>query len=272
VIIFYLILLWVNTLGQNAPDTLWTKTYDDGVGYCMIETSDSGYVAVGSNEDSLGNIDLRLIKINSLGDSLWSKTLGDTGYDIGTSVKQTSESGFIILGSTSSYGSGKDDVWLIKTDVNGDTIWTKTYGGDRSDVGNCIQITHDGGYIIVGTTDSYAAGGEDAWLIKTDSNGDTSWTKSYTLGIWSGEWLKSSIETNDGYIFAGSDFMSGFIIKTDFLGDTLWTKLYEGECCQPSPINRYPNSSPQHPHKSYPTQPSKPHINKEFKLINSIIL
>jgi len=226
---FIIIILFVGTtLFAQAPDKLWTRTYGAGVGNCVIETSDSGYVAVGSKEDSLGNIDLRLIKTNNLGDSLWSKTFGDLGSDIGNSVKQTSDSGFIILGSTSSYRSGEEDVWLIKTDANGDTMWTKTFGGNSSDVGNGIQITNDGGYVIVGTTVSYGAGGEDAWLIKTDSNGVIQWTK--TFGDTADDQGKCLLQTSDtGYIIGGGSISFGgvWIIKTDANGDTSWTIAYK---------------------------------------------
>ncbi len=159
----------------QAPDTLWTKTYGSGSGNCIIELADHGYIVVGEKND-----DVFIFKTNSDGDSLWLKTYGDTGkFDYANSVAFTSEGGFIIVGTTESYGAGGSDIWLLKTDANGDTTWTKTYGGDSSDVGNGLQITNDGGYIIVGTTKSYGAGGEDAWLLKTDSNGIIDWTKTF---------------------------------------------------------------------------------------------
>ena len=93
--LFFLIITLQFLLAQ-APDTLWTKTYGEGVGNCVIETSDGGLVVVGKK-----NVDVYLLKTNSMGDSLWSKAFGDTNYeDVGNSVRQTSDDGFIIVGTT----------------------------------------------------------------------------------------------------------------------------------------------------------------------------
>jgi len=102
----------------------------------------------------------------------WDKTFGGSGEDTGYFVEQTSDGGYIILGDTDSYGAGKDDVWLIKTDANGNKQWDRTFGGWKEDEGKSVQQTSDGGYILLGWTESYGAGGYDVWLIKTDANGN----------------------------------------------------------------------------------------------------
>lgn len=91
-----------------------------------------------------------LLLIAQAPDTLWTKTYGGPGNDVGNSVKQTSDGGYIIAGYTDSYGVGGQDVWLLKTDINGDTLWTKTYGGSCNDRANSVQQTFDGGYIIAG--------------------------------------------------------------------------------------------------------------------------
>jgi len=164
----------------------------------------------------------------------WTRTYGGDNYDDGFSVQQTSDGGYIITGSTSSYGTGNADVWLIRTDPAGDTLWTKTFGGTEYDGGASVQQTSDGGYIIAAWTYSFGAGGCDVWLIKTDASGNQSWAK--TFGGTSGGHCYSVQQTADGgYIVAGSTVSEGptwvdvWLIKTDAVGDTLWTKTFGGE-------------------------------------------
>ncbi|MFQ5868905.1 MAG: hypothetical protein ACE5JC_03275, partial [Candidatus Zixiibacteriota bacterium] len=113
------------------------------------------------------------------GDTLWTRAYGGSGYDRGYSVQQTSDGGYIIAGYTESFGAGDYDVYLLKTDSSGDTLWTRTYGGSDWDRGYCIQQTSDGGYIITGESWSFGAGYSDVYLLKTDSSGDTLWTRTY---------------------------------------------------------------------------------------------
>ena len=98
------------------------------------------------------------------GNTIWEKTYGDSTGEEGYSVQQTNDGGYIIVGYTDSFGSGEDDVWLIKTDENGDSLWTKTFGGSGDEEGFSVDQTVDGGYIIAGYTTSFGAGEKDVWL------------------------------------------------------------------------------------------------------------
>jgi hypothetical protein len=211
-------------------DTLWTKTYggwnsDDG--YSIRQTTDGGYVIVGLTSSFGGITNVYLIKTDANGNPLWSKAYGGNSNEEGNSVQQTNDGGFIIAGSTESFGVGNYDVYLIKTNSNGDTLWTKTYGGIYDDHGYSVQQTTDNGYIVVGVTESFGGGSQDIYLVKTNNLGDVIWTKTYgdTLVDW-GDNVQQT--TDGGYIIVGSCSYNVYLIKTNANGGTLWTKIFGG--------------------------------------------
>lgn len=212
---------------DSLGDTLWTKAHDglgDEVGRSVQQTTDGGYIIAG--DSYIGGYDIYLMKTDSLGDTLWTKRYGGADSEKAYSVQQTTDNGFIIAGYV---GASTYDVYLMKTDSLGDTLWTKTYGGAQMDEARSVDQCVDGGYFIVGTTWSFPSGGyNDVWILKTDSLGDTLWTKVYGYSGDSDEWGYSGCQTTDkGYIIVGTmgDF---YLIKTDSLGDSLWTRTYGG--------------------------------------------
>ncbi len=220
-------------------DTLWTRTFRGegrgAIGKCVQQTADGGYIITGSiNIYSDGSTpDLWLIKIDSEGETLWTKAYGGKDWDYGNDIIEISDSGFVIVGSTSSFGSGERDVWLIRTDHNGDSLWTRTFGGTDGDYGNSVCYASDGGYIITGSTKSYGSVGYDVWLIKTDTAGNMLWTRTYGgRSDDGGESVKPTAD--EGYIISGttqgltSHYSDIWMIKTDADGDTLWTKRLGG--------------------------------------------
>ena len=236
-LVLILISLFSIQLIYAQPNTLWTKTFggsNSDYGSEVQQTFDGGYIITGYTKSyGAGSNDAWLIRTDSSGDTLWTKTFGRDSDDYSQSVQQTSDSGYVITGSTNSSGAGLHDVWLIKTDTVGDTLWTKTFGGSGSDQGNSVRQTFDGGYIVTGYTKSYGAGGSDVWLIKTDASGEDLWTK--TFGRSGNDYGQSVRQTFDGgYIITGftDSFGAGlydiWLIKTDASGDTLWTKNFGG--------------------------------------------
>jgi hypothetical protein len=220
---------------NNAGDTLWTKTYggtlEDYPG-SVQQTSDGGYIIAGSTESfGSGNFDVYLIKTNSLGVALWTKTYGGSLWDYGSFVQQATDGGYIITGHTSSFGAGSYDFYLIKTNIGGDTLWTKTIGGVNDENSFCLKQTSDGGYIIVGMTGFFQTSIFDIYLVKTSATGDTLWTKTYGGNDY--ERGNSVQQTLDGgFIIAGQTRSSQtgdgdvYLIKTNNIGDTSWTKTY----------------------------------------------
>ncbi|MDD5529585.1 MAG: T9SS type A sorting domain-containing protein [bacterium] len=156
---------------NSSGDTLWTKTYggiSDDRAYSIQQTSDSGFIIVGWTHSFETGYDTYLIKINSSGDALWTKTYGGVGDDYCCSVQQTQDSGFILAGTTYSFGAGSKDVYLIRINSSGDTLWTKTVGGTKWDEARSVQQTSDGGFIVAGSTGSFGAGYDDVYLIRLD--------------------------------------------------------------------------------------------------------
>jgi len=214
----------------------WYKTFggeDSDSATSVQQTLDGGYIIAGDTHYGAGGSDFWLIKTDSEGEHVWDKTFGDVNYDVAWSVQQTQDGGYIIAGETYSYGAGDDDVWLIKTDSNGVEQWDKTFGGTNWDRAHSVQQTQDGGYIITGVTESYGAGNEDAWLIKTNSMGEHEWDK--TFGGEDYDWANSVQQTRDGgYIIAGYTKSYGkgdrnvWLIKTDAEGKHEWDKTFGG--------------------------------------------
>jgi len=231
-------LLTAAIAAAGGPPVEWDKTFGGSFGdhgQSVQQTSDGGYIIAGITDfNGIGNFDVWLIKTDVDGNDIWKKAFGGSLWDFGYSVQQTSDGGYIIAGETKSYGAGGWDVWLIKTDVDGNDIWDKTFGGSFDDHGQSVQQTSDGGYIIVGYTDSYGAGQSDVWLIKTDADGNEVWDK--TFGGGDGDLGMSVQQTSDeGYIIAGYTTSYGeglfnvWLIKTDADGNDIWDKTFGGD-------------------------------------------
>ncbi len=248
---------WQNTIGGNGYDKL-----------CSIQqTTDGGFILGGSStsdisgdktENNLGSLyDFWIVKTDSLGQILWQNTIGGINNDFLISIKETTDGGFILGGSSNSNISGDktenclgdEDYWIVKTDSLGNIQWQNTIGGSQRDVMLNIQQTFDSGYIVVGRSNSTISGDKiencygdwDYWIIKTDSTGNIQWQN--TIGGSSFDNLSSIKQTVDGgYILGGwsSSSISGnktenclglvdnWVVKIDFLGNILWQNTIGG--------------------------------------------
>jgi len=213
--------IWDKTFGGTNID--WSN--------CVQQSTDGGYIITGSTWSfGAGECDVWLIKTDSDGNEIWNRTFGGKDYEIGYSVQQTTDGGYIITGGIGDYYYS--DVWLIKTDSDGNEIWNRTFGGKDVDYGISVQQTTDGGYIITGDTYSYGAGSNDVWLIKTDSDSNEIWNRTFggpnsDLGIS----VQQTID--EGYIITGYTELYSipgwgdvWLIKTDSNGNKMWDKTY----------------------------------------------
>lgn len=197
-------------------------------GRCVQQTSDGGYIITGYTQSSgAGDNDVYLIKLNLNGDTLWTKTFGRSDNDRGLFVRQTTDGGYKITGLTRAPGLNTEDIFLVKTDVNGDSLWTKTLGGTNGEAGTCV-----GGYIISGQTASFSVNHYDLYLLKTDASGNITWEKTY--GGPSGDEMAYHIQqtADGGYIATGyytvGNIIDLLLVRTNSSGDTLWCKTYGG--------------------------------------------
>ena len=218
-------------------DTLWTRTYGgSGEEYAVgvAQTADDGYAISGYTKSFGASAkDVFLLRTDQSGMVMWTKRFAAPGEDYGNNVQQTTDGGFILTASSTVAGGTNYSAYLIKTDANGDTLWTRWYGGALEDDGNYVQKTQDGGYIITGTTLSFGAGGVDIYVVKTNATGDTLWTRTY--GGPQGDYGFSVRQLDNGeYIITGvtSSFGAGsydsYLMKLDVNGNVLWTKVYGG--------------------------------------------
>jgi uncharacterized delta-60 repeat protein len=228
--------IWLLKLNSDGS-VAWQKTYggpDFEYAHSIQQTSDGGYIALGNTYSfGAGFADIWVLKLNSDGSVAWQKTYGGSKGDYASSIQQTSDGGYILLGATYSFGAGDGDLWVLKLNSDGSVAWQKTYGGSDAEWGSSIQQTLDGGYILLGETYSFGAGGSDLWVLKLDSDGSVAWQKTYG---GSDEDSGSSIQqaSDGGYIVAGETLSFGagagdlWVLKLNPDGSVAWQRTYGG--------------------------------------------
>jgi hypothetical protein len=215
-------MVWNRTYGGIASD--WA--------YSVVQTGDGGFALAGYTLSfGAGSTDAWLVKTDANGIMQWGYTYGGAGNDEALSLIRSIDGGYVLGGDTSSYGSGDADFWLVKTDANGNAQWNKTYGGVANDLANWVIQTVDGGYALAGHTASLGVGSFDAWLVKTDGNGNMQW--GYMYGGTDDDYVFSVVQTVEGgYALAGETSSLGpgaanaWLVKTDANGIMQWQRTY----------------------------------------------
>ena len=208
---------------NSSGDSLWTKTFP-GAGNEYVtafqKTSDDGYAVFG-NAQSIGILGF-LMKTNTSGEQLWTQSYGFLSNNGKMTGQQTADGGFILCATK--LVNGYENIYLVRTNSSGDTLWTRTYGGLGADVAHRVRMTSDGGCILAGVTTSFGhPSGYDVYLVRTNSTGDTLWTRTYGGPL--NDYVHSVIETDDrGFIAVGETENYGngiFFVRTDSLGNEL---------------------------------------------------
>ena len=218
-------------------DVLWSRTYGGAgteYGRDMVATADGGYVLVGSTTSSgAGGSDVFLVRVDSSGYELWSKTYGGAANDVGWSLRSTSDGGLIICGTTSSSGAGFGDMYLIRTDASGNVLWSRTFGGPGGESGVCVRPTADGGFVAVGSTGSFGEGYSSVYIARMTADGDSVWAGTYG-GAGADFGYSVTVANDNGFIIAGATAPAGagysdaYLIKTDSTGLLEWEETYGG--------------------------------------------
>lgn len=224
-----LAIIWAGCQSPSEPERVTGGT---DFGLYVQQTADSGYVLVGETDSfGAGQSDVWLIKTDPNGTVQWHRTYGGSLKDWGYTVAQTTDGGYIVIGSTYSIGAGDADIWLIKTVADGTLEWDRTFGSDNADLGYFVQQTLNGGFILAGETSSIGAGASDAYLILTDPSGDLLWEHPFGgQGIDIGYAVQQTLD--EGFILTGLTDSLGvglkdlLLIKTDPAGAVEWSRPY----------------------------------------------
>ncbi len=227
--------VWANSYGPTVDTTIAGNR--DGAGneaYDVIQTFDLGYMVVGeAHAFGSGASDIFALKLTPTGDTVWTKTYGGLSSDYSYKVIQLVDSGFILSGYTETYGLGIRDIYVMRLNKLGDTLWAKAYGGNGIDGALDMTETKDGGFAIVGNTFSFGEGLSDVYVIKIDGNGNLKWATAYGGSL--NDFGNAIAATSDsGFVISGSteSFGSGqrdvYVIKIDSVGNLLWSKALGG--------------------------------------------
>ena len=214
----------------------WRKYYGDEYAEQAesMEIGPDGNIVIAGFSERIGlAYQAYLIKLTIDGDTIWTRHYGGENWDLAHQVIAMSDGGYALFGQTYSYGAGGGDFYLLRLDSEGDTLWTKTYGGTGLESGESFSLTNEGGFYLTGYTESFGAGKKDVYVVKTNAMGDTIWTRAY--GGPEDEYAYGSCTSNDGSVitvggsFSNTPDEGDFMIrKADENGLELYTRIEDG--------------------------------------------
>jgi hypothetical protein len=229
--------MWViRTDSTGSP--IWNRTFG-GLGYesgsSVIEHSTGGLVLGGDRQTPAEYPNFWIIHTNDAGQPLWNHTYGGTNGDFIPYVVECQDGGLAFVGTSFSFGAGEGDVWLIRTDTDGNVLWNVTFGGSANDCPNDIIECIDGGFAVIGTTESYSPQlyNGKAWVLRTNSSGHVLW--NHTYGTSDYDMGRSIIErSGGGFAITGYSRDSDYYPEKIYAwarilnssGVTLWQSLF----------------------------------------------
>ncbi len=225
----YLIAGTTGSFGLESGQVLLIKTDEEGYeewrkyyggpyadqARSMEQMPDGSFVIAGFTESVQSSYDVFAIKVTAAGDTLWTSKIGGPEWDFCNQAAALNDGGIALFGTTYSFGSGEGDFYLVRLDSEGDTLWSRAYGGSSMETGESIAVASDGGFYLVGSTTSFGAGASDMYVVRTDSNGDTLWTRTWG-GVEDDFCYAVATTPNDGYVLAGGTFNNS-AGKSDFV-------------------------------------------------------
>lgn len=249
-IIFLLCLLTSIAYGGNTWHTIYGEPGWSQKPTGLIPQSDGSMLIAGTTfSPEADSGDICLLKINASGDTVWTKTYGGHGIETTCQVVTLTDSTFLILANTSSFGNGSLDFWLLKVNSTGDTLWSKTFGGINDEKPTQLMVAPDGSILILGNTRSYGGGYENIWLTKANASGTALWTKYYSNGTCNSE--PKMILLPDGSLkiltvtgTCGSGSESLWLLNINASGETMWTSVvYSGQSAKAIALTTQPDGS-----------------------------
>ena len=202
--------VWIQKINSSG-NLIWSKTYarnQYNIGYSIAQTSDGNFIAAAFTTDPISHNDFWLMKLNSNGDTLWTKTFPESLTDVPFDIEETNDKGFILAGYTQSFGTGSTDFFLIKVDSLGNEMWNRTYGGALEEEAHSVKQAIDGGYVIAGWTRSFGAGDYDMYIVKTDKDGNLQWSQTYGKSH-TDKAYSVTLTPDNGFVVTGSGFREG---------------------------------------------------------------